>query len=373
MGEILGIGLSHYPGPLVPGRFWARMLARNVKIGRVSPALFEDKTQWPDAMLAEWADDEGAAAGEAHEARLLAGYERLREELHRFDPDLVLIWGDDQYENYRRECVPPMAIGIFDSVASRPYMLGRGVFATNENPWGAAPEDELQIKGHPAAATQLYRALINEGFEPAYSLAFPHPHGLAHSFNNTVLFLDRERAGFPYPIIPFHVNCYGNALLSTASEAMAEGGEVVTLPPPTPRRCFEVGAATARFFAASPWRVALIGSSSFSHGSLTAKHGRLYPDLDADRARLDDLSAGRWTQWAALTPEAIENAGQHEILNWVCLAGAMSAVPARCEIVDYVESHLFNSSKCFAVFRPLPKRDANERQASEAKSPALSR
>ncbi|HEV8022305.1 MAG TPA: hypothetical protein VGP41_13615 [Candidatus Lustribacter sp.] len=351
MGEVLGIGLSHYPGPLVPGRYWARMLARNVKIGRVAPALFEDKSQWPAEMLAEWSDDEGAAAGEAHEERLLRGYERMREELDAFKPDLVLIWGDDQYENYRRECVPPWAVGIFDSVSSRPYQLGRGVFATDENPWHAAPEEELAIAGHRAASTQLYRALINAGFEAAYSLAFSHPHGLAHSFNNTVLFLDRDRSGFPYPVIPVHVNCYGNQLLSTTSEAMAEGGEVVTLPPPTPRRCFELGAATARFFAQSGWRVALIGSASFSHGSLTAKHGRLYPDLVADRARVGELTDGRWTDWAALSTAAIEEAGQNEILNWVCLAGAMSALRARCEVVDYVESLLFNSSKCFAVFR----------------------
>jgi catalytic LigB subunit of aromatic ring-opening dioxygenase len=355
MGEVLGIGLSHYPGPLVPGRFWARMLARNVKIGRVAPALFEDKTQWPKEMLAEWAGDEGAAAGEAHEERLLRGYVRLRQELDAFAPDVVVIFGDDQYENYKRECIPPMAIGVFDTVESRPYMLGRGVFATDENPWGAAGDDVLPIAGHRAASTQLYRALINDGFEAAYSLAFSHPHGLAHSFNNTVLFLDRERTGFPYPIIPFHVNCYGNALLSTTSEAMAEGGEVVTLPPPTPRRCFEIGAATARFFAQSPWRVAIIGSASFSHGSLTAKHGRLYPDLAADRARVEELAGGGWKEWAALSPEAIENAGQHEILNWVCLAGAMSVSSAQCEIVDYVESYLFNSSKCFAVFRSATK------------------
>jgi hypothetical protein len=355
MAEILGIGLSHYPGPLVPGRFWARMLERNVKIGRVDPALFEDKTRWPSAMLAEWGDDEGAAAGEAHEERLLRGYERLREELDAFKPDVVLIFGDDQYENYKRECVPPMAIAIFDTVNCKPYQLGRGVFSTNENPWDAAPEDELPITGHRAAATQLYRELINAGFDPAYSLAFTHPHGLAHSFNNTVLFLDRKARSFPYPVIPMHINCYGNQLLSTASEAMAEKGDVVTLPPPTPSRCFEVGAAAARFFAQSPWRVAIVGSASFSHGSLTVKHGRLYPDLDADRARVDELSNGGWRGWAGLSPAAIENAGQHEILNWVCLAGAMSETNLQCEIVDYVESHLFNSSKCFAVFHPASK------------------
>jgi len=330
------------------------MLERNVKIGRVSADLFDDKSAWPQAMREEWGSDAGAASGEEHERRLLEGYRKIRKEIDAFKPDLVLIWGDDQYENYKRECVPPFCVGIFDTVACHPYGAGRGLFATDENSWGAPPDAELRIAGHRVAASRLYRALIDQGFDAAYSLAFSHPSGLAHSFNNTVLFLDHDRAGFPYPVIPVHVNCYGNQLLSTASEAMAEGGEVVTLPPPTPRRCFELGAATARFFAASPWRVALIGSSSFSHGSLTTKHGRLFPDIPADRSRVEELSTGRWTSWGDLSPAAIEDAGQHEILNWICLAGAMSALRRSCEVVDFVESYLFNSSKCFAVFAEAP-------------------
>jgi hypothetical protein len=352
VGEVLGIGLSHYPGPLVPGKYWARMLERNVRIGRVAQTVFDDKAAWPEPMRAEWGSDDGAASGERHEQRLLAGYKRVRAELDAFAPDVVLIWGDDQYENYKRECVPPFCVGIFDAVASKPYGDGRRLFATDESSWNAGPDDELAIRGHRAAAAGLYRALIEAGFEAAYSLAFSHPAGLAHSFNNTVLFLDGDRAGFPYPVIPFHVNCYGNALLSTASEAMAEGGEVVTLPPPTPRRCFEIGAATARYFAASPWRVALIGSASFSHGSLTAKHQRLFPDVAADQRRLDELGGEGWRAWGELASAEIEDAGQNEILNWIALAGAMSALGQRCEIVDFIETHLFNSSKCFALFRP---------------------
>jgi hypothetical protein len=39
-------------------------------------------------------------------------------------------------------------------------------------------------------------------------------------------------------------------------------------------------------------------------------------------------------------------------LNWVCLAGAVDALGVKPEIIDYVESYLFNSNKCFALFRP---------------------
>ena len=48
----------------------------------------------------------------------------------------------------------------------------------------------------------------------------------------------------------------------------------------------------------------------------------------------------------------IEDAGDQELLNWVCLAGAMSELDYRVHIIDYVESYVFNSNKCFAIFRP---------------------
>ena len=40
------------------------------------------------------------------------------------------------------------------------------------------------------------------------------------------------------------------------------------------------------------------------------------------------------------------------ILNWVTLGGAMHHLKRDPEIIDYVESYIFNSDKCFAVFRP---------------------
>ena len=46
------------------------------------------------------------------------------------------------------------------------------------------------------------------------------------------------------------------------------------------------------------------------------------------------------------------DSGQHEFLNWVCLAGAMSELGHKADIVDYVETYVFNSEKCLAIFRP---------------------
>jgi hypothetical protein len=38
------------------------------------------------------------------------------------------------------------------------------------------------------------------------------------------------------------------------------------------------------------------------------------------------------------------------LLNWITLAGAMTELGKTAEIVDYAETYLVNSNKCFAVF-----------------------
>jgi hypothetical protein len=114
----------------------------------------------------------------------------------------------------------------------------------------------------------------------------------------------------------------------------------------------EVGAATARYLLQSPWRVAMIASSSWSHAFLTAKNHWLWPDREADRARFEELQDGNYAAWRQVTIAQIEAAGQQELLNWMCLAGAMEELGRKPEIVDYVETYVFNSDKCLALFRP---------------------
>ena len=35
---------------------------------------------------------------------------RVRQALEDFDPDFVLIWGDDQYENFKEDIVPAFSV-----------------------------------------------------------------------------------------------------------------------------------------------------------------------------------------------------------------------------------------------------------------------
>ena len=101
----------------------------------------------------------------------------------------------------------------------------------------------------------------------------------------------------------------------------------------------------------SPYRVALIASSSWSHAFLHDKAWRLYPDMESDHALYDALQSGRYSHWRETPLSAVEDSGQQEMLNWFCLAGAMSELNRKPSWSVFIESYLFNSNKCFAIFK----------------------
>ena len=61
----------------------------------------------------------------------------------------------------------------------------------------------------------------------AYAYKPLHVDGLAHAFTNTLLYLDWDRRGFPWPVLPFAINCYGRNLIH------AKGGMAALFVPPS--------------------------------------------------------------------------------------------------------------------------------------------
>ena len=174
--------------------------------------------------------------------------------------------------------------------------------------------------------------------------------GLGHAFANTILFLDVDRKGFNYPILPMAVNCYGSNVVRMRGGADVFEDEPDP-PSPTPTRCFEVGQATVRALLDSPYRVVLMASSSWSHAFLTEKNGFVYPDLEADRVLLEALRNGEYDTWKNWTLHQVEESGQQETLNWQCLVGAMAELNRRADYLEWAECWSFNAPKCLAVFK----------------------
>jgi hypothetical protein len=352
MGQILGLGITHIPALAARMSMSARMQKR-----LEDPALPErlrSVENWPPAMREQWGKDRGEAHCERHRRELIEQFRRIRAELDAFRPDFVLIWGDDQYENFREDCVPSFCVLAYDAVDIQPW---KG-YRRGRNAWDEPDETTFTIRGHRAGGKHLATALLKEGIDVAYAYR-PLHHQLGHAFANSVLYLDYDRRGFPYPVVPFAVNAYGrwltagNRAPTYPPPAELSGGIDFDPPAPQPWRCIQVGAAVARAVQASPWRVALVASSSWSHSFLVEKNGRLFPDVEADRRYYRALKEGDWELWRNTTLEEVEDHGHHELLNWFCLVGAMHELGrGKPDHAAFLESWLTTSDKVFAVFRP---------------------
>ena len=118
MAEILGLGVSHYP----PLSGLDKDMA-NAHRGRLNdpdiPATAKDPNTWSELAQREWADPVAAAA--SHRAAMRTGMSRVRQALDDFDPDFVLIWGDDQYENFKEDIVPAFSVLAYEDMTIKPW------------------------------------------------------------------------------------------------------------------------------------------------------------------------------------------------------------------------------------------------------------
>ena len=353
MGAILGIGMSHYPGFIYPDRDMAMRVKQVITSPKV-PERLKNPSDWPEPMQREWSDDEGAAFAAQHRAAFLDGVRKARRAIEVFAPDYVLIFGDDQYENFREDIIPPFCIFIQDEFRTQPFLRGRGG-KPQPNVWEEPTDRTLITRGARKAAKVLATRLLEAGFDMSYAYRMLHHDGLGHAFANTLLYLDYDRKGWEYPIVPIQVNAYGRNIIrnrGAAGSLFATEEREFDPPAPSPRRCFELGQSIARIVRDGYERVALIGSSSWSHAFLTAKNGWVYPDVESDRKRFAELKSGDYLAWRDLGLDAIEDAGENEILNWLPLAGARYEMQQRPSYCEFMESYLMNSCKCVAIFPP---------------------
>jgi hypothetical protein len=362
VGDVLGIGISHYPPLSGRDEDMANILRGRLKDPAV-PAAAKDVANWPALMQQEWGEDEGRSGGLHHRDAMLVGLRQARKALDDFNPDLVIIWGDDQYENFKETIIPAFCVMAYEDREIQPWShaSASAMFSADEdewgggkpNVWGERKDYAITVRGHREAAKHLTEGLLRDEFDIAYAYEPLHHPGLPHAFLNSILYLDYDRRGFPYPVIPFQVNCYGRSVISYRGYISELGDKRPLDPPsPSPRRTFQLGAAVARIAKASPWRVALIASSSWSHAFLHDKAHRMQPDVALDRKLYASMLAGDWDVWRNLTVEQLEHSGEQEFLNWCALGGAMAELNLPCTWSDFVETYVFNSSKVTAIFDP---------------------
>jgi hypothetical protein len=248
MAEILGLGVTHWPTLCLPNEGLTSVFKRTLTAPNVD-ARYKDRANWPDELIAELGNDDGLSAANRCGERFGNDFRAIRKILDEFKPDLVVVWGDDQYENFREDIVPAFCLLGYDAdFELKPWHTnGEGGNGGKPNRWGEPGDWSLPLHGHREAAKFLATGLIERGIDMAYAYK-PLHHPMAHAFTNTFLYLDWDRKGFPYPVIPFAINCYGRNLIH------AKGGLAHLFQPPMRARTRRRRRRGAAWRSGQRWR-----------------------------------------------------------------------------------------------------------------------
>ena len=157
MGEILGLGVTHFPPLSGPDENMGRILKRALDDPAIPEALRHPEG-WPEPMRQEYGDDAGATAARRHREGLLAGFRNARRVLDEFKPDFVVIWGDDQYENFKEDVIPPFCVMAYDEMTPKPWAEYRGA-----NVWNEPKDKTFVYKGHRAGAKFIAQECWSRG------------------------------------------------------------------------------------------------------------------------------------------------------------------------------------------------------------------
>ena len=322
MAEILGIGCTHAPMILFPPEHWV-----NVR-KRLSERI--PNYEKPPQLVEELGDDNGASHDKKNHKRIGDAFKVLRERLHAWKPDVVILIGDDQVENFKRENLPTFCFYTGSEVKGYPFHAAKD----SNNVWNIAPEAEFTYKCPDKFASALVSHVIRDGFDMSSSTELAGwDWGLPHAHINPLMYLDQEGE---LPILPLFVNCLGE-----------EAGEEYP-PRPTAKRCYELGRSIRKFLDTRSERVAVIASSSWSHFFLTEKFQRRRFDAEFDHRNLELVKNGQGSKLAEISPEDIQASGDHEFLNWIITLGVMGDRPA--EIIDALDDQSQVSFKVFAIW-----------------------
>jgi hypothetical protein len=156
VARFLGVGMTHYPLLAGTDEHMAGLLRYTLRDPDI-PAAEKDPAHWPDSMRADWADDGGTVAAAQHRKVLRENLAQCRAALDEFSPDLVVVWGDDQYENFREEIVPPFCVLDYGDIEVPAFevMNERG----SPNAWGRPDDTTVVLHGHATASRALASAL----------------------------------------------------------------------------------------------------------------------------------------------------------------------------------------------------------------------
>ena len=231
---------------------------------------------------------------------------QLADMFEQVSPDLAIIVGEDQHEQFRDDLMPALTVYWGDMIENKPREVNE---RTPPSFTAARWAFGLEEKSYPVASDlgrHIVEHLVENEFDVAHCRKLPRPQGVGHAFS---FVYRRIMNGNVIPHVPVMVNTY--------------------YPPNqfTPGRAYKLGRALRK--AVDAWappdaKVAFIASGGLSH---------FVVNEELDRAV---LAAMRAHDGEAMrnTPRSQMHSGSSEILNWIVVAAAMDGLDM--DFIDYV-------------------------------------
>jgi protocatechuate 4,5-dioxygenase beta chain len=231
--------------------------------------------------------DNGRAA-EPYWQPLFAGFEATRQWMSSNTPDVVFLVYNDHATAFSLDMIPTFAIGCAES------------FAPADEGWGARPVP--RVMGDAELAWHIADSLIQSDFDLTIVNRMDVDHGLTVPLS----LMFGQPAAWPCRVIPFAVN-------------------VVQYPPPSGRRCFELGRALARAVASygPDVNVQVWGTGGMSHQLQGPRAGLINSEFD--RRFLDLLVQDPEALTRMPRDQYLREAGSEgiELVMWLIMRGAL--------------------------------------------------
>ncbi len=204
--------------------------------------------------------------------------------------DVVILVYNDHATAFSLELIPTFALGC------------AAEFQPADEGWGPRPVPV--VKGHPELAAHLAQSLILDEFD----LTIVNKMDVDHGLTVPLSLVYGQPSAWPCRVIPLAVN-------------------VIQYPPPTARRCYQLGKAIGRAVASypEPLRVMVWGTGGMSHQLQGPRAGLINQAFDS---RFIDLLISDPEALTSITPlEFLRESGSEgiELVMWLIMRGALSA------------------------------------------------
>lgn len=242
-------------------------------------------------------------------SRLTEGYARLKDDLVKADPDILIVTADCHFQQFRTGA----------------FVVGSGATHTGSMEFFKRPDLDLTLTGDRAYARAIIDTMRAEGLEVEEAPQIDLDHGLIVPLRQLLPRPD-------LPVIP---------IITQPARSFSPFGA----------RAF--GEVLRYVVANRDKKVAMLATGGLSHWLDPGKFG--FVDIEFDSYILEMLQAGRGLDLGNLEPYALLDHGQYEFLNWLIMLGLVGP-GVRADVHAY-EPMEASGGGWTVVNLPLPVRE----------------